>query len=171
MNTRTYVIVLPLLLSIAALIGCIRNVAGDSDAPAEDLDVTSDVHNPYAGSHLIDDDHVTVDPRVLEELEESEWVEVHIEIRLPPGFELPSLELLESDREAYEEIILGWDLDVYDQLNAERRANVISALGPDLERRAGYFISASGLEKLRNHPYVGSVIWRLGGEAGSESAN
>ncbi len=165
MNTRTYLIVLSLLVLAAGAIGCVRDAEGDSQAATDQRDVTSDVHYPHDGSHLIEGSHVTVDPRVLEDLEQSEWVSVHIEIDLPPGYELPSFELYESDPDAAEEIASAWDMELYDQLMAERRANVVSALGPDLEQRphAGDFITVSGLEKLRNHPYVVAVIWPFEG--------
>ncbi len=151
MNKRTYLMALPLLLLVVAVVGCIRGVTGDSPVPVGD--------QAQDGAS-----HVTVDPRVEESLEESEWVSVYISIGAPPGFELPSYELYESDPDAYKEIILGWDLDVYDQLRAERRANVLSALGPDYQQRlhAGDFVTASGLEKLRNHPYVVAVLWPTG---------
>ncbi len=55
MNKRTYLMALPLLLLVVVVVGCIRNVAGDSDAVVEQ----------GAG-------HVTVDPRVEEALEVDE---------------------------------------------------------------------------------------------------
>ncbi len=152
MKSRLYLTLIPVLLLLAVgVIGCIRGVTGDSPAPVGE-------QAQDGGSH------VTVDPRVEEALEEAEWVSVYIGIGTPPGFELPSYELYESDPDAYEAIILAWDLDVYDQLRSERRANVLSALGPDYQQRLneGDFITASGLEKLRNHPYVVSVLWPTG---------
>ena len=72
MNKRTYVIVLPLLLLAAGLlVGCIRGVTGDSLSPEAEQNGNSDTHLPI-DPHLIEGDHVTVDPRLLELLEESE---------------------------------------------------------------------------------------------------
>ncbi len=102
---------------------------------------------------------MSVDPRVEEALKTDEWVPVGISIGSPPGFELPSNELLESGKDAYKEIILGWDLELYDQLRAERRASVLAALGSDYKQvwNADDHINAAGLEKLRNHPYMSNV--------------
>lgn len=156
MNKKTFLIVLPLLLlTIGAFAGCIRGVEGDSPAPVGEQDVTSDTHLPNVNLHTIEGDHVSVDPRVVEDLEEEEWVSVYIEMSFPPGF----VAYTGQPREVYEEIVAAWDMELYDQLRAERRANLVSALGPDLEQRraAGDFINASGLEKLRISPYVSWV--------------
>ena len=92
MKKKTSLIILPLLLiAVAALAGCIRGVTGDSlvllgeqDVPGDSA-ATSDTHLP-AGPHVMVIDHVSVDPRLVADLEEEEWVSVFINIRFPPGF-------------------------------------------------------------------------------------
>ena len=143
MNTRTYLIVLPLLLSIAAMIGCIRNVAGDSDAVVEQ------------GAS-----HVTVDPRVEEALEVDESIRVLISLRdLDELMAVPIAEWTE-------ELVLGIDWDLRAQHAQEVQANVRSVLGPEDATRVigfqtmpalGATITASGLEILRNHPDVVAI--------------
>lgn len=160
MKRKTYLIVLPLLLlAIGLLTGCIRGVTGDSLTPGGEPAVTSDTHLG-TDPHVIEGDHVTVDPRLPEVLEESEWAQLFFYLRDPPGFEFPSYELSQSDEVAYIEILRGMDMELYDQLRAERRADVLSVLGVDYQQlgNAGAQITASGLEKLRHHPYVRFVL-------------
>ncbi len=150
MNTRTYLIFLPLLLLAVGVAGCIRNVEGDSDTVAE-----------QGTSHVI------VDPRVVEALEEDESIRVLISLR-----DIDELEAVPI-AEWTKELLLGVDWDLRAQHAQEVQANVRSVLGPeDATRIVGFKISpalgatitASGLEKLRNHPYVRAIAPSLGGE-------
>ena len=154
MNKRTYVIVVPLLLLAAGLlVGCIRGVTGDSLSPEAEQNGNSDTHLP-TNPHLIEDDHVTVDPRLLELLEESEWVRVGIAIPMPPGFEWAE----GPHDDAYIENVRTTDWDLFDQLRAERKAHIAAWLGSDLEQRLpGQWINAAGVEKMRNHPFVRGI--------------
>ena len=155
MNKRTYVIVLPLLLLAAGLlVGCIRGVTGDSLSPEAEQNGNSDTHLPI-DPHLIEGDHVPVDHRIVKDLEESEWVEVNIGIKLTPEFAWVS----GPHDDAYVEHVRTMDWDLYDQVRAERKAEIVSALGSDYRQvwNAGDHINVAGLEKLRNHPYVSGV--------------
>lgn len=166
MNKKTYLIILPLLvLAVAALTGCIRGVTGDSLAPLGEHDVTgdsgatSDTHLPN-DAHVMVVDHVSVDPRLVADLEESEWVSVRIVIAMPPGFEW--VEGPHDD--AYVENVKAMDSERwerFDQGRAEYRAEALTELGSDYkEVDHGDHINAAGLEKLRN-----SVLYvtRVGG--------
>ena len=154
MNTKTYRIVLPLLLlSIAALAGCIRGITGDSPAPVDDM--------AQDGAS-----HVSVDPRVEEALEVDESIKVLISLRdLDELMAVPIAEWTE-------ELVLGIDWDLRAQHAQEVQANVRSVLGPEDATRVigfqtmpalGATITASGLEILRNHPDV-VAIGRSAGE-------
>ena len=161
MNKKTYIIVLPLLvLAVAALVGCIRTVTGDSAAPADEQEVTgdsgatSDTHRPHLlNAHSITGRHVTVDPRTVAEIEEEEWVNVIIEMAFPPEFEWAA----GPHDESWDEDIKTMDWDLYFQLREERWDELVSALGPDIRIGGGHFINAAGLEKLRNSPLL--VSW------------
>ncbi len=150
MNKRTYLMALPLLLLAVGVIGCIRNVAGDSDAVVEQ------------GAS-----HVNVDPRVEEALEVDESVKVLISLR-----DLDELAAVPID-EWTKELLLGIDWDLRARHAQEVQANVRSVLGPEDATRVvgfqtipalGATITASGLEKLRNHPDVVAIASALGGE-------
>lgn len=154
MNTRTHLIALPLLLlAMGALAGCIRNVEGDYLAPVSEQNMTSDTHLP-TDSHTLSDNHMTVDPRLLERFEESEWVRVSIGITFAPEYQI----VTGPHDDAYEEFVRTLDWELFDQDRADRWADVVSALGIDFQQRfPGTWITASGLEKLRNHPFVFGV--------------
>ena len=158
MNKKTYIIVLPLLvLAVAALAGCIRTVTGlgDQDLTGE-RDVLSDDHRVDISIviHTVEGDHVSVDPRLLEELEESEWAEVYYELSMPPGYEF----LTGPFDDAFEEAVETTDWELFDQLRAEREADVQAWLGTDLElRMPGYWMTAAGVEKIRIHPFVAFI--------------
>lgn len=143
MNTRAYLFVLPVLLLAVAVIGCIRNVEGDSEAVAEQ------------GAS-----HVSVDPRVEEALEKDESIKVLISLR-----DLDELEAVPM-AEWTEELLSGIDWDLRAQHAQEVQAIVRSVLGPeDATEVTGFLtipalgatITASGLEKLRNHPDVTGI--------------
>ena len=166
MNKKTYLIVLPLLLlAVAAVAFGIRSVTGDSAEPvgAQVEDGTSDDHL-FTDAHLIADDHVTVDARVLELFDESEWVMVHIEVAMPPGFEWGS-----GPQDAAVERMKAMDSEdwaLYDKLRHERWDDLLVELGPDY-RQLDSWLNASGLEKLRNQPNVRSVVSVEGSSFGS----
>ena len=143
MNKRAYLMALPLLLLAVGVIGCIRDVAGDSDAIVEQ------------GAS-----HVNVDPRVEEALEVDESIRVLISLRdLDELMAVPIAEWTED-------LLLGIDWDLRAQHAQEVQANVRSALGPEDATRVvgfetmpalGARITASGLEILRNHPDVVAI--------------
>ncbi len=155
MNKKTYIILIPLLLLAAGLLaGCIRGAGGDSLSPAGEDSANSDTHL-LQDPHLIDGDHVSVDPRIVEDLEEFEWVEVNIGIRLTPEFDWIS----GPHDDAYVENVRTMDWDLFYQVRDERKAEVVAALGSDYRqiRNAGDHINVAGLEKLRSHPYMSDV--------------
>ena len=171
MDKKTYLIILPLLvLAVAALTGCIRGVTGDSLAPLGEHDVTgdsgatSDTHLPHVDAHSNAGRHVSVDPRLVADLEEEEWVPVIFETAMPPGFEWAE----GPHDEAYKENVKTMDWDLYHQLREERWADVVSALGTDIRIGGGIFINAAGLEKLRNS--VSYMTWVGGSYDASWSA-
>ena len=156
MNKKTYIIVLPLLvLAVAALVGGISTVIGLGGHA-----VTSDIHLPNVNAHSHTGRHVSVDPRLVADLEEGEWVSVRIEMAMPPGFEWAE----GPHDDAYKEnvkVMGPEDWALYDQLRAERRPELLTALGSDYKEVGyGHYLNAAGLEKLRN-----SVLYvsRVGG--------
>ncbi len=150
MNTRRYLIVLPLFLVAVGVTGCIRGVAGDSDAVVE-----------QGASHVI------VAASVEEALQQDESVLVLISLR-----DIDEL-MAVPNAEWTREFLLGIDFDLRAQHAQEVQASVRSALGPEDATDVNGFktvpalgarITASGLEKLRNHPDVVHVARAGGGE-------
>ena len=143
MKRKTYLLTIPImLLLLAVLAGCIRDVAGEVQ--------------------------VYVDPDIEAALEKSEWTQVYVNLTRPPGFELPGPEATED---TFRDFWESWDWDVFEQLSAEVRARILADLGPEDFVLLGEFrgpafggdISASGLEKLRNHPDAVAINWAWGG--------
>ena len=144
MTRRSCLLTITIMLGLIGILsGCIRGAEGDSAAVAEQ------------GTS-----HVTVDPRVEEALTENESVKVLISLR-----DLDELEAVPM-AEWTEELLSGIDWDLRAQHAQEVQAIVRAALGPeDATQIVGFetlpglaaTITASGLEILRNHPYVAAV--------------
>lgn len=148
MSKKTYIISLPLLLlTVAALTGCIRGVTGDSLAPVGEQVEESD-HVSVDEQVQESDSHVAVDPRVEEALKTDESIKVLISLGRPAGpvSEWTDLERRENAARRQDAVLASLTDDDFRLTQAFEDVAAISG-----------YITTTGLEILRNHPDVTGI--------------